>query len=51
MKENVKKYEIVALMCDAERQVKAMEQTYFSKAEVLEMFEDIINEVCKEKNI
>jgi hypothetical protein len=33
--ENIKKYEVVALMCDAERQVKTMEQTYFSKAEVL----------------
>ncbi len=51
MKEDIKKYQVATIVRDAEWQVRNMKQTHFSKAEVLEMFEDIINEVCKEKDI
>ena len=49
MKENIKKYEIVALLRDAKWQINSMKQTHFSKADVLEMFDDLIDAVCKEK--
>lgn len=49
MKENIKKDEVVALMRDAKWQINQMKQTHFSKADVLEIVDDLINEICKEK--
>ena len=51
MKENIKKDEVVALMRDAKWQINQMKQTHFSKADVLEIVDDLINEICKEKKI
>ena len=49
MKENIKKDEVIALMRDAKWQINQMKQTHFSKADVLEIVDDLINEICKEK--
>lgn len=51
MKENIKKDEVVALMRDAKWQINQMKQTHFSKADVLEIVDDLINEICKEKKV
>ena len=46
--ESIKKYEVVALLRDAKWQVNQMKQTHFSKADLLEILDDIIDAVCKE---
>lgn len=46
--ETVRKYEVVSLLRDAKWQIKQMKQTHFSKAELLEVLDDLINVVCKE---
>ena len=48
--ENVKKYQIVSLLRDAKWQINKMKQTHFSKADVLEMLDDLINTICKEND-
>lgn len=49
MKESIKKYEIVTLLRDAKWQINQLKQTHFSKADVLEILDDLIDEICKEK--
>lgn len=46
--EVIKKYQVVNLLRDAKWQINKMKQTHFSKAEVLEMFDDLINTICRE---
>lgn len=48
--ENVKKYQVIGLLRDAKWQINNMKQTHFSKADVLEMFDDLINTICKEED-
>lgn len=51
MKEEIKKYQVVNLLRDAKWQINQMKQTHFSKADVLEIVDDLINEICKEKKV
>jgi len=48
--ETINKCEVVTLLRDAKWQINKMKQTHFSKADVLEMFDDLINVIYKEND-